>query len=105
MSRFSSPYGSATVWGMADAYRQPEVDKFIAWLERVTEIKGRNPEGEDTRLQLGDRLGPGGKKKMKADLSGAYLPAWQYVVSTYLGPVEEITDAPLTAQMLAAHGY
>jgi hypothetical protein len=73
---------------------QPEVDKFIAWLTGVIEIKG------DTRVLLGQRLGPGGKKKIDNDLSGSYLPAWQYVASTYLGPVEEITNAALTAEVL-----
>ncbi len=86
---------------MAEAHRQPEVDQFIAWLTRVTQIKEKDPKAGDTRVQLGDKLGPGGKKKIDTDLSGAYLPAWQYVVSTYLGPVEEITDGPLTAKMLA----
>jgi len=72
-----------------------ELNTFITWLEGVTKT------GEDTRAQLNERLGPGGKEMIDKDLSRAYLPAWEYVVSTYLGPVEEITNAPLTTEVLA----
>jgi hypothetical protein len=79
---------------MAEPDTPPQLATFIAWLEGVIETTN------DTRKRLGDHLGPGGKQKIEKDLSCAYLPAWQYVVSTYLGPVEEIINRPVAKQVL-----
>lgn len=73
---------------MTDEKVPLELQKFIAWLRDEVMTA-------DTRTKLGGHLGPGGKHKIDKDLSYAYLPAWQYVVSTYIGPIEEITNAPL----------
>jgi hypothetical protein len=79
---------------MTETKGPPELGLFITWLKSVLETS------EDTREKLGYQLGPGGKQKIRKDLSGAYLPAWPYVVSTYLGPVQDITATPLPANVL-----
>jgi hypothetical protein len=72
----------------------PQLASFITWLKVVIETTN------DTRTRLGDYLGPGGEQRIDRDLSGGYLPAWQYVVSTYVGPVEVITNRPLAKKVL-----
>ncbi len=71
------------------------VDKFIDWLKEVMD------NNRVTRVQLGQHLGAGGKDKIDEDLSGSYLPSWGYVVATYSGPIEKITDTTLAPGVVA----
>ena len=72
-----------------------QVDTFITWLKQVMDSR------RITRVQLGEQLGAGGRNKIDKDLSCAYLPAWPHVVSTFLGPIEEISKTPLAADVIA----
>ena len=67
----------------------PQLQAFIGWLKAVVH---RHQGAMD---KVSDQLGPGGSKQVREDLSCSYLPDWNYVVNTYLGPVQEITHAPL----------
>jgi hypothetical protein len=95
MNWLSSLRGSANVRQMTEMRSPGQVEAFIDWLEQVMHTTGV------TREQLGQHLGAGGKNKIDKDLSYAYLPAWRHVVSTYLGPIEEITNTLLTAEAVA----
>ena len=78
---------------MTETQCPPELAAFSTWLSTVV-------ESNVTRRALGDHLGAGGRQQIDKDLSHAYLPAWQYVVSAYLGPVQEITGNPLAAVVI-----
>jgi hypothetical protein len=80
---------------MTEMRSSTPVDTFIDWLTRVMRDRGI------TRVKLGEQLGAGGKNKIDKDLSRAYLPAWEHVASTFLGPIEEISKTPLTADVIA----
>jgi hypothetical protein len=72
---------------------KPPLKEFIRWLnERVS---------QKTKYKVGDRLGPGGSDQVHQDLSGSYLPDWNYVVNTYLGPSQEIAKEPLSNEVIA----
>jgi hypothetical protein len=91
----SSLRGFANVQKMTEMRSSTPVDTFIDWLTRVMRDRGI------TRVKLGEQLGAGGKNKIDKDLSRAYLPAWEHVASTFLGPIEEISKTPLTADVIA----
>jgi hypothetical protein len=71
---------------LAKARSSSDVDKFIAWLKEMMEAC------EVSRMQLGQHLGAGAKERIDEDLSGAYLPSWGYVRSTYVGPIKKINE-------------
>jgi hypothetical protein len=74
----------------AGANEEPTaLGEFLSWLGTLVERR------LGSRDALGLKLGPGGRERVGQDLSGAYLPAWEYVVTTYLGPIQELTGKPL----------